>query len=215
MYYEYCNYNTIDVLDTKEEMKKVFKMIDSGLNGYCTDLFQLRKIAKYLPEGFTVSGPVDYPIGRSDRTVRQHETLTLLKAGANAIDLVCHRHYLLNSDWIPLKLDIESIKNICNDYNASLRIMINWHDDKDGNVIVHIAKLLKEYGMDFFIPAIGYHNDEFLDNLIMSHVVQAETGISSICNGYLYLEKQLDQLNKASIFGLRLYTSNYRMVYNI
>lgn len=213
MYYEYCNYNTPDILDAEDEMRKVFRMIDNGLGGFCTDIFQLRKIAKYLPDGFTISGPVDYPMGKSDRQVRQHEAITLLKAGANAIDLVCHRHYLFNNDWIPLKLDIESIKEICDEYGATLRIMINWHDDKDGNVIVHVAKLLIEYGMDIFIPSIGYHRDDFLDNLIMSHVIQAELDIPSVCNGYLYLDKHLEQLQKSNVFGLRLYPSNYKMVY--
>ena len=52
MYYEYCNYNTQDVLNTKDEMKKVFNLLDKGLNGFCTDIFQMREIAKFLPEGF-------------------------------------------------------------------------------------------------------------------------------------------------------------------
>ena len=214
MYYEYCNYNTSDVLDIREEMKKVFSMIDRGLNGFCTDIFQIRQISSYIPEGFVIAGPVDYPLGKSDRQVRQHETLSLIKAGANAIDLVCHRHYLMNSDWIPLKLDIESIKQICVDHNVTLRIMLNWHDDKDGNIVVNIVKLLQEYGIDIFLPSLGYYNDDFIDNLIMTHVVQVETGVPSICNGYLHLDKHLGQLSKANVFGLRLYYSNYKMVYN-
>lgn len=214
MYYEYCNYNTQDVLSSKDEMQKVFKMIDKGLNGFCTDIFQLREIAKFLPEGFVLAGPVDYPLGKSDRKVRQHETITLLKSGANAIDLVCHRHYLMNNDWIPLKIDIESIMEICKNYNATLRIMLNWQDDTDGDVIINLARLLKDYGMDIFIPSIGYYNDDFLDNLVMSHVTQAEADIPTICNGYLYLEKHLEQLKKANVFGLRLYPSNYKKVYN-
>ena len=213
MYYEYCNYNTQDVLNAKDEMKKVFNMLDKGLDGFCTDIFQMREIAKFLPEGFVLSGPVDYPLGKSDRKVRQHEALTLLKSGANAIDLVCHRHYLMNNDWIPLKVDVECMAGICKDYNATLRIMINWQDDKSGSVIVNIAKLLHEYGADIFIPSLGYYNDDFIDNLVISHVTQEDAKVPTICNGYLHLDKHLDALGKAEVFGLRLYPSNYKMVY--
>ena len=193
MYYEYCNYNTQDVLNTKDEMKKVFNMLDKGLNGFCTDVFQMREIAQFLPEGFVLSGPVDYPLGKSDRKVRQHEAITLLKSGANAIDVVCHRHYLLNSDWIPLKVDVECMAEICKDYNATLRIMINWQDDKSGDIIVQIAKLLHEYGADIFIPSLGYYNDDFIDNLVISHVTQEDAKVPTICNGYLHLEKHFSK----------------------
>ena len=213
MYYEYCNYNSQKILNTKDEMKKVFNMIDRGLNGFCTDVFQMREIAQFLPEGFVLAGSIDYPLGKSDRKIRQHEAITLLKSGANAIDLMCHRHYLMHSDWVPLKVDIECIREICKDYNATLRMIINWQDDRNAEVVVQIVKLLRDYGIDFLIPSPAYHNDDFTDNLIMSHVIQADTGVQTICNGYLYLDKHLEQLGKADVFGFRFYPSNYKMVY--
>lgn len=215
MYYEYCNYNTTDVLDIKSQMSLVFKLIDKGLNGFCTDIYHIREIAKYIPEGFVLSGAVDYPLGKSDIKIRQHQAINTLRSGANAIDLVCHRQFLMNNDWSNLKLDISSIKEICKNHNATLRVMINWSDDNDGAVIVNVARLLQSYGMDIFIPSIAYHNDDFIDNLVMSHITQAETKIPTICNGYLHLQKHKEQFFKADIFGLRLYSSNYKMVYNI
>jgi len=213
MYYEYCNYNTQRILNAKDEMGKVFDMIDRGLSGFCTDIFQMREIAQFLPEGFVLAGPVDYPLGKSDRKVRQHEAITLLKSGANAIDLVCHRHYLMNNDWVSLKVDIQSMRQICKDYNATLRIVTNWQDDKNVEIFIQVVKLLRDYKIDFLIPSTAYHNDDFTDNLIVSHVVQEDTGVPTICNGYLYLDKHKEQLDKAEIFGFRFYPSNYKMVY--
>lgn len=213
MYYEYCNYNTIDHLNNKEQIDLVFKLIDQGLDGFCTDIYQIREIAKYIPEGFVLSGAVDYPLGKSDTKVRQHQAINTLRSGANAIDLVCHRQYLMNNDWSHLKQDISSIKEICKNYNATLRVMINWEDEYDGAVVVNIARLLYSYGMDIFIPSLGYYHDDFVDNLVISHITQAETKIYTICNGYMYVPKHKEQFLKAEIFGLRLYHTNYKMVY--
>lgn len=213
MYYEYCNYNTEYVLDIQEEIKLVFHMIDQGLNGFCTDIHHIREIAKFIPEGFVLAGCVDYPLGKSDMKVRQHQAINTLRSGANAIDLVCHRQFLMNNDWTNLKNDIVSIKEICKNYNATLRIMINWADDRDGNVIINLARLLASYGMDIFIPHTGFYHDDFIDNLLISHITQAETKIPTICNGYLHLEKHKQQFDKADIFGLRVYFDNYKMVY--
>lgn len=215
MYYEYCNYNTQKVFDHEFELAKIFKLLDRGFGGVCSDIFFARKLKGFLPEGIVLSCPVDYPLGKSDKKVREHETITNLKSGANAIDLVCHRQYLLNNDWISLKEDISTIKNICNDYNATLRVMTNWTDDEDTNIILNIAKLLQEFGMDIFIPSIAFHNDDFVDNLVVSHVTQADTSIPTICNGYMYLDKHVEQFKKATVFGLRLYHSNYKLVYSL
>lgn len=213
MYYEYCNYNTYELQDIDEEQKRVFSMMKQGLNGFATDIFQIREFAPIIPEGFVLAGPVDYPIGRSDRKVRQHQAITLLKAGANAIDLVCHRHYMGN-DWPGLKSDILCVKEICRDYNATLRIMINYQDDKSGDVSVVMSDLLADYGADVIIPSLGYHNEDFYDTLIMSHVLNEDKGIPTICNGHAHLPKHIEALGKTNMFGFRVYSSNYKLVYN-
>ena len=84
-----------------------------------------------------------------------------------------------------------------------------------GNHAQGVASSAKKFNIsaDIFVPSLGYYNDDFIDNLVISHVTQEDAGVPTICNGYLHLNKHLDALSKAQIFGLRLYPSNYKMVY--
>lgn len=214
MYLEYCNYNTQEVLSEESEIKQIFNLIEEQkIGGVCTDIHTARELATMLPFGFVLSCPVDFPMGKSDSKLRQHEAIANLKAGANALDVVCNRKLLQNRKWKALESDIKTIGNICHDYGASLRVLINTDDDMMENNI-SVCKIMKEYGVDIILPSIGYHNVEFVDCLITCHMIEQECDMYTICNGYMHKETHIKDLQKSGIFGGRLYYNNLKLVYN-
>jgi hypothetical protein len=62
-----------------------------------------------------------------------------------------------------------------------------------------------DLGVEIAFPTFGYHHDDFVDNIVNSKIIETKTEMSTIFNGYVWRQDQLDTINKAEIFGLRLY----------
>lgn len=212
MYYEYCDYNLQDKDTIDNTLSSVFRMMKQGLAGYCTDIHTIREVSKYFNDGFVLAGPVDYPLGNSDRSVRMHQATNLFNAGANAIDVVANKFLFNNGEYKKLHKDINSLKCVANEYKGTIRVIINGLDYSTFNC-VEFCKRVVDAGADFIIPTLGYQNDDFGDNLAMSYILQEELKIPVICNGYMHLDKHMDQFKKSKLQYLRLYKSNYKMVY--
>ena len=54
--------------------------------------------------------------------------------------------------------------NICEDHEAALRIFLDYRNSTN---IVTICKIFHDIGANLFFPTVGYHHDDFFDNIIM------------------------------------------------
>ncbi len=200
MYIEYCSYDKY-IEDYSKEIQNVFTAIGYDVDGLCLPIHLIREVKEYIPPDLIISAPIDYPIGYSCSKTRYSMVLHALKSGANAIDYVPNQ-YFLRSKFTELTKEIKCILNMCEDYKASFRLFLDYHNY--GNVIT-IAKAYKELGIDLMFPTVGYHHDDFFDNIITSKIIQDKTDISMIFNGYTWMESQIDLIKETDIFGLRLY----------
>jgi len=200
MYTEYCNYNRV-IHDYEEEKKQIFEAIDNGLKGLSMPIHLIRDMGEYLPDNLLVSAPIDYPCGLSPTKIREHMAINSLNSGANALDYVPN-HYFLKNKFTELRKEVETIIRICDDHDAPLRVFLDYRNSDN---IITISKILNDCGVDLFFPTVGYHHDDFFDNIINSKLIEDQVGCSVIFNGYMWKPDQLDFIKESGLFGVRLY----------
>ena len=200
MYIEYCNYNK-NISSYDEEMKKIYQAIKLELNGLALPIHMIRSMKEYLPDDIILATSIDYPCGLSSSKVRYNMAINSLKSGANCIDYVPN-DYFLKEKFTELKKEILTIINICQDYEATLRLFLDYR--KSSNIIT-LSQIFNEMGIDIMFPTVGYHHDDFFDNLINSKLIEDSSNTSVIFNGYMWKKEQIEFLKQAEIFGMRIY----------
>lgn len=203
MYLEYCNYNRL-IDDYDKERDNIFEAIDSGVNGIAMPVHLVREMREYVPDNVLVSAPIDYPLGISSTKVREHMAINTIHAGVTAIDYVPN-HYFFKMKFTELKREIETILRICDDNDVLMRVLLSYQDPKN---IPTICKLFSETGIEVFFPTIGYHRDDFFDNLINCNMIRNQTACYPIFNGYVWKRDQFDFLKTVDLFGIRLYNTH-------
>jgi len=200
MYFEYCNYNRY-IEDYSKEFSQIFKAIDNGLTGFALPMHLIHEVKGYIPEEYTVATGIDYPSGYSVPKVRHHMVLNAVRSGVNTIDLVPNQ-YFLREKFSELASEIETILRICKDYNANLRVFLDYHYISN---IINMAKIIEGMGVDTIFPTIGYHHDDFFDNLINCKLIESKTNLKTIFNGFMWTKDHLDLAQESDVFGVRLY----------
>ena len=208
MHLEFCNYNKPYFDDLDEQRREIFDAIQAGFSGVCLPLYLLRDIREYI-SGIDMSFacPVDFPNGTGDKKLREHETLSCLKSQANTIDLVLNPFLIKERKYDKIVKEISTHKRMCNDYDATLRIIIH-HNLYIMREAIAIARLVEDTGCRYIIPSSGYHNDDIYDNLMIANAIEQKTRVKVISNGYIWLKKQYVTAINSKIFGLRLYSLN-------
>lgn len=200
MYVEYCNYNKY-IEDYNKEKDLIFKAISNGVDGICTSIYLLREMKTLLPKEIVLAIAIDYPLGNLSSKVKNHAVIEGIKSGANVIDYVPN-YFLLQTNFIKFDKEMKELIAICKDYNTTPRVFLNYQYNKDAIVL---AKYYYEIGIEILFPTIGYHHDDFNDNLLNCKILEEKGNIFSVFNGYIWRQDQFEQLKEANIFGVRLY----------
>ncbi len=200
MYLEYCNYNR-QIENYADELKKVFSAIDYGIKGLNLPIHMIKETREYMPKDLVMSAPIDYPMGHSSSKVKYGMVINSLKSGANAIDYVPN-HYLLKNKFSLLVEEIEAILNICEDHDASFRLFLDY---TNSDAISVTAKIYDRLGINSFFPSLGYHHEDFFDNLINCAMLEQESYVFSIFNGQMWRKDQVKTVMDSGLFGLRVY----------
>ena len=161
----------------------------------------IREMREYLPPYLSISAPIDYPCGISSTKVREHMAINSLNSGANALDYVPN-HYFLKHKFSELKSEVETMLKICNDHDSTLRVFLDYRHTKNNYTVCNI---LHDIGVDLFFPTVGYHHDDFFDNVINAKMIEEQSGCSIIFNGYMWKKDQIDFIKEIDIFGMRIY----------
>jgi len=200
MYFEYCNYNKY-IENYSDEFAKIFAAIDNGLTGFALPMHLIHEMKGYLPNDYTIATGIDFPCGYSVPKVRNHMILNAVKAGVNTVDLVPNQ-YFLREKFSELAAEIETSLAICKDNGAKLRVFLDYHYISN---IVNIGKIMAGLGVETVFPTIGYHHDDYFDNLINSKLLEGRTPLQVIFNGYMWTKEQLDRVIGSEVYGVRLY----------
>jgi len=203
MYVEYCNYNRY-IESYESELKHIFLALENDLKGLALPIHMIREIKEYMPEDIVLAAPVDFPSGYASTKARNFMILNSLQSGANAIDYVPNQ-YLFRCKYKEFLGEIKVAKAMCDDYVATFRMFLDYHHISN---IVNFSRICHELGVEIAFPTIGYHHDDFFDNLIAANLIETKTEMSTIFNGYIWKKDQLDLVLSTEIFGLRLYNLN-------
>jgi len=204
MYLEYCNYNKT-ISNYGDELSNVFRAIDAGINCLSIPIHMYQEIREFMPEGIDISIPIDFPCGYSATKTKNHAVLNAVKSGVKSVDYVMN-NYLFQEKPKELEKELKVCLSICRDYNSTLRVFI---DPKTTESVIGTAKYLYQVGVEFCYPCIGYHNENFVDTLINCKLIEKDTPMNTIFNGYFWREDQLQILKRSNIFGIRLYNIDF------
>ena len=206
MYVEYCLYNKY-IEDYSIELDTIFRAIDAGIDGVAVPIHLLRKIKPFMPNDIALATAIDYPLGYSSSKVKINATLDSVKCGASAIDYVANNFFLKN-DFPKLEHEIKNCIGICKDYGATFRIFLEYNRSnlKD---LIPIVKMYYKFGADACFPTIGYHHDDFMDNIINGKILEHKTNMPIIFNGFIWKKDQFKKVLHNNFFGIRLYNLNF------
>jgi len=207
MYLEYCIYNN-HITDYSEELNKVFKAIDNGVDGLAVPTHFFLKIKDIIADTVELAIPIDYPMGYTLSKNKINSVLNAGKIGANIIDYTPNSYYLKH-DFSKLKNEIKTCLGICKDYDMTFRLFLD-HNRSDLKDLIAITKIYYELGVDACFPSIGYHHDDFIDNVINAKLIEEKSNMPMMFNGYLWQKEQLDEILKYDFFGIRVY--NYKIL---
>lgn len=200
MYTEYCNYNK-NIESYDDETKKVYQAIKAGVDGLALPIHLIRSMKEYLPKELLLATAIDYPCGLSSSKVRYNMVINSLNSGANCIDYVPN-DYFLKEKFTELKKEVHTVLNICKDHDATFRLFLDYR--KTSNIIT-LSQIFNGMGIDLMFPTMGYHHDDFFDNMINSKLIEDNTHASVVFNGYTWKKEQIEFLKESGIFGMRVY----------
>jgi len=203
---EYCAYNK-HITNYSKEMGSVFKAIDYGVQSIALPIHFLVKTQDIIPEHIDLATPIDYPMGYSSSKTKIGAVLNAVKSGANIIDYVPNSFYL-KQDFPKLKQEIQTCLGICKDYNSKFRILLDYNRS-DLNTLISIVKIYTQLGVDICFPSIGYHHDDYIDNVINAKIIEEKTDMPMMFNGYLWKKEQFEEVLKYNFFGIRLYNISF------
>lgn len=199
MYVEYCNYNR-NIEDYNEESNIILNNV-LNINGIAVPISLLNKIKTYLPKEIKTATSIDYPLSQSTTKTRLHACSEALKAGVNYIDYI-PQHYHKALKYEDHCAEVNTFVTMCNEYNASLRIFLT---DRYLYNNIAMARIYSTMGIDICMSSIGYHSEDFYDNLLICKEISSKTDMSMMFSSTIWQKKQIEMIKKAKIFGIRLY----------
>lgn len=206
MFLEFCNYSRPYFDSLEKQIEDVFDAISLGFPGIAVPIYLLRELHEYIKDiPVEISTCIDFPNGTSDKKLRMHECAIAGKAGANSVDLCLNPFWLKERAYHKILEEFNTHTRICNDYNMTLRPIIHYNLYSYRETLA-IAKLMQDAGCQYIIPASGFHNDDVYDNVVVCKAIERNTNIKAVCNGYIWLEKQFNDVVNMEIYGLRLYS---------
>lgn len=198
-------YNELQIysreLTQDKAREEMFVAIKHGFSGISTSIYFIPSMVEIIPTGMVLSCAVSYPDGTLDTKIKQHETLSAIRKGANAIDFVLNPHLISAKKMQEMCDDILANLEICKENNATLRVMMEYRVFEP-SLLLDICYLVRECGVEYAFPSSGHMLDNSTDNLLMSMAIQ-KAGLQAITNGNIYKKDQYSSVLKSGIFGVR------------
>jgi deoxyribose-phosphate aldolase len=191
-------------ISENEVIDRSFKSIEYGVSGLSVSPNYVSKLSHIIPDPILIACPIDYPYGLSSTKIRQHETLSAIRSGATAIDLVVNPIYIINGEKQKISDDLEANKAICKENGVLFRIMLEYRQFDD-DVYFELVKLCKYLRIEYIFPSTGNFVDDYLDNLIMCSLIQDICKAANvITNGNIWKKEHYDVIEKSNIYGIQL-----------
>jgi deoxyribose-phosphate aldolase len=169
---------------------------------------QYIKTAKILSTTTRISSPVDFPLGILDTKARLIATESVIKQGADIIELVCPAYFLCNRKYDKFREDIRQTLALCISNKVELRYILEYRQ-YSYELLYKIAQILLDLGINIIYPSTGYLLDDINDNLLASALINKKVpDINIISNGNLWNDAQVKVVKNSQIYGFRVNSIN-------
>ena len=203
----YLEYACYDELDYSQLQQNVFKALELGATGISVPSIHMASISKFMPEGIVLTCPVDYPDGYLHSQQRLSESKRAFNSGANAIDLVISYPLLKNGREDDFLTDLQNHSKLCDDNNATLRIIADYRHFSLREY-KELFRILQKAYIEYVLCSNGRYVVDVTDDLITCTWMQDEFGIKTIISGNLYLKHDYKDIIRNDVFGIRFNNIN-------
>jgi len=186
----------------------IFTALSHGFDGVSVPSYYLPLAKDLIPEGFVVASSVDYPGGLSSTSVKCHSTINVIRAGANAVDLVTNSNLLINRRFKRFKKDIESNYEICKDNNCSLRVMLEYRTYDKNSLILAACDIIREVGVEYLFPSTGSMVSDLDDSVVIGFAIQKRKNLNIICNANIWRLEDYEKVEQSGVVGVRIKNRN-------
>lgn len=206
MYQEYACYDYS--LNETETLSNVSEALKFGITNIFVLPFSLNSIKIEMLNSVKIGCPIDYPYGLSDLKSRQFMIDQVIKSNkVTMIDLMIPTKTITNRKYDKFREDIKTNLELCNKSSVELRYMLEYRV-YGHEVLAKTCQILKEFGISTILPSTGMMLDDINDNLIACAFLKEKSGISTICNGNIYLEKHMKNVINSNVYGMRYHHLN-------
>ena len=196
--------------DTTEHTvtESIFTALKHDFHGVSVPAYYLPLAKDLIPDGFVVASSVDYPGGLSSTGVRCHSSINIIRAGANAVDLVANSNLLVNRKFKKFKEDIEANYKICQDNNCSLRVMFEYRIYDKNSLILAACDIIRSVGVDYIFPSTGSMVDDIEDSIVVGFLLQKKKEQNVIFNANIWRKEDYEKVENSGVFGIRIKSRN-------
>lgn len=122
----------------------------------CVNQYRTAQVAKALKgSNVKVCTVVGFPLGAVDACIKAYETKLAIEAGADEIDMVINIGALKDGAYDVVKDDIRAVKDVCDDNNVILKVIIETCVLTDEEK-VKACEISLEAGADFVKTSTGF-----------------------------------------------------------
>ncbi len=191
----------------------IFNSANSKVDTICTPSGLLSRIDESLiKEHLNFSAIVDYPYGISDTNVRIHDIILAKRRGAKSIDLVINRNDLEASNLASIRKDFKSCASACNEYDISLRPVIEYRVS-DWSFVMDLCYCLKSNNSSEIVIGTGTMVDDIVDNIICCKTIEDQIDMPVVSCSPILSQDHYDIFYKSNIYGIRI--KSYKILDNL
>lgn len=212
MIIEYYNY---DIASNETELKNYLIEACRFYPNSISVLPQSLKLARStIGNDFDLSCPIDYPLGCSDLETRISMINYAIKNGASKIEIVLPTNSICNRKYIKLREELKKINEIVVKENISVRYILEYRIF-NYETLHKVCKILSTNSILEVMPSSGFGMDSIYDNILAGSMINKKTPtVNIINNGNIWCEKQIDDIIKMNLYGIRTSAINVLDILN-
>jgi deoxyribose-phosphate aldolase len=201
----YTEYTCYDPSINEEEVKKnIMEAVKLSPDCISVHPYSIPYIKNLIPDTVFLSCVVDYPMGLSDINTRNSVVEQISKnQHVSMIDISMPSKLIVNRKYDKFREDIRSNLEICNNNNCMLRYLLEYRTFSH-EILAKVCQILVSFGVEYVMPSSGFMLDDINDNIIAAKYLMSKSKIKVICNGNVWTEKQVQNVIKSGVYGLRV-----------
>jgi len=206
MIIEYYNY---DIASNDGELRNYLIEAYKFYPNTISVLPQSLKLARSIVgNNFSLSCPIDYPLGCSDLDSRMSMINYAIKNSANKIDMLLPTNAICNRKYAKLKEELARICELAVKNNISFRYILEYRTF-NYETLYKVCKILSTNSILEVFPSSGFGLDSIYDNILASSMITKKVPTINIINtGNIWSEKQIDEILALKLYGIRTSATN-------